>query len=201
MPEKTKESSSSKGKRAEAKAASQQEKQQKERPEQKPKTGGSTLKLALIAIVAIAVLAALFLILPNSLTGVNFSTFKSNFDSASSVAVVATYYNESQYAQESACFSSLVEVIAYTRQRSTINFYLVNAQSDSCEYSKNGLVGLNLSVANGTASQCRSLAAAAPASLYLNYSSVNSSLIYANKMYVYGNGAYMVKCPITVNLA
>lgn len=157
----------------------------------------SQAKTALIisAPIIAAFLIFFFFILP--LFSVPFSTFKNNFRSANRIALLVTYYNSSQYAYESQCFSTLIQAIAYTRNASTIDFYLLN--QTNCTFSPNGL-GHELNVVTKPSSYCLNSARSEP-SISLNYSPTNYTIIRAYKLYVYGNKEYMAKCPIAVDMS
>lgn len=152
---------------------------------------------AAVAIVVIAVAAASAYVFLSTSASVPFSTFKSGFQSAPRVGVVATYSNQSQYAAESPCFTSIIQVIARSRKASTIDFFIINQQNDSCIYSATGLGG-SISTAVTNSSHCIGIAESEP-SIFLNYSTQNSTHITSSRMYVYGNSRYMaVSCPTTV---
>ncbi len=167
-------------------------------PQKKPGPK-STLTIIAVIIVGIAILTALFLILPDSFTGVSFTSFKSAFDSASRVSIVATYYNGTQSSLMGACYTSVVQVVAHSRKANTIDFYLINAENHTCTYSKSGLGGSVVPVTTN-ASYCLSTAYSEPA-LFLNFSSSNATVIKPTQMFAYGNGPYMSSCPLAVNLA
>ncbi|MDE1860346.1 MAG: hypothetical protein KGH72_01365 [Candidatus Micrarchaeota archaeon] len=185
-------------KRADPAAEKKQADSKKHKESQKAPPSSLPVIIAIV-IVGIAVLIALFLVVPSTLTGVSFSSFKSNFDAAPRVAIVATYYNASQYPIESSCFDSIIQIIAHSRKASTIDFFLINGTTHECIYSKTGLGG-QISPVTANASSCLSTAYSEP-SIFLNYSGFNSTIIHASRIYVYGNAPYMTECPISVNLA
>lgn len=152
-----------------------------------------------IAIAVVVVVGAyLFLKGPMIGSSVPFSTFKSTFQSAARVSIVASFSNQSQYENESPCFTSLIQVVARTRKASTIDFFIINQANATCTYSNTGLGGtISLSTSNST--YCLGVARSEP-SLFINYSTYNSTKITASSMYVYGNGRYMASCPIEVEM-
>ena len=85
--------------------------------------------------IGIIVIVGLFLLIkgPTGGASVPFSTFKSTFQSAPRVGIVATFSNQNQYENESPCFTSLIQVVARTRKASTIDFFIVN-QANATRY-------------------------------------------------------------------
>lgn len=155
----------------------------------------------LYAAIAVIIVAALALILLNGPifgASVPFSTFKSGFQSASRVSVTATFSNQSQYEDESPCFTSLIQVIARSRKASTIDFFIINQANATCTYSNTGLGG-SVSLSTTNSSHCLGIARSEPA-IFLNYSSYNHTFITTRQMFVYGNSQYMASCPIEVEL-
>jgi hypothetical protein len=181
--------------RAEAKA---QQPARKSRVKEKAKEAFSWARFALlaVAVVAVVILAFFYLVLP-SMSNVPFTTFKDNFASAARVALIVTYGNQSQYAAESQCFPALVQTLSFTRNASTIDFFILN--STSCFYPTSGL-GRASNVTTTTPASCLARAGSEP-TLYLNYSAKNSTMVKAYGLYVYGNAAYMAKCPIAVDMS
>ena len=180
-------------KKAEKKEAKAEEK------EAKRQSSSRTLTIAAIAVIVIAIIAVVFLLLPSTATGVSFSSFKSTFDNSGRISIVATYWNASQYPLMSPCYTSVIQVIAHSRKASTIDFYLIDSANKSCTYSKSGLGGSIVPITTN-ASTCLATAYSEPA-FFLNYSTANSTMITANRMFVYGNSQYMSSCPVAVNLA
>lgn len=184
------------------------ESRQKEKPkpevreEKEAKTLGRNRYLvpALIAIAIIIIGAAAYLyVLPELNTQVPFSTFKATFQSAQRISIVATYMNSSQYADEVPCFTSVIQIVAYTRKPSTIDFYAIDAANNTCTYSTSGLGG-SISPTTTNSSYCISKADSEPA-IFLNYSATNSTSITAKSATVFGNQAYMLACPISIELS
>jgi len=153
------------------------------------------LAVSLIVVLVIVIAATLVVLL--SRPGVPFSTFKSNFYSASNVAIVATYANESQYIAESACFPTLREIVSEHRNASTVLFFLINASNSTCTFSP---TISPISIETKPASYCLSIANSEP-SIFLNYSSTNSSIITAYRLKVFGNAQYMQQCPIAIDMS
>ncbi|MDE1767911.1 MAG: hypothetical protein KGH64_04210 [Candidatus Micrarchaeota archaeon] len=159
-------------------------------------------RLILAAIILMVIIAVLVVVLsPSSgfAPTVPFSTFRSSLQTANRISVTVTYSNQSQYANESLCFTSMLEVISHNRKPSTIDFYIIDNKTATCTYSTTGFGGsVNPVTTNST--YCLGKAYAEDG-LFLNYSNFNSTRIYSNRMYVYGNNAYMAQCPIAVELS
>ncbi|MCL5413025.1 MAG: hypothetical protein M1569_01300 [Candidatus Marsarchaeota archaeon] len=166
----------------------------------KPGHAFAVMSAVVIIVVAAAIIGYVFVV-PQILPGaVQFSSFKSTFQSAQRVSVVASYGNQTQYANESPCFSSVIHTIAYSgRKLSTIDFFLINQANATCTYSKTGLGG-SVVPQQSNASYCLGIAGSEPA-IFLNYSGVNSTRITQNRLYAYGNSGYMAECPIAVEIS
>lgn len=168
-------------------------------PEKKSAGKGSNYPLYIAIAIGVIIVMA-FVYYSNSAgstTTVPFSTFKSNLNNAARVSIAVTYYNESQYVNESPCFSSIIQVIAHSRAPSTIDFFLLN--QTSCTYSKTGLGG-NVSPQTANTSYCLNIAQS-EAGVFLNYSALNYTLITPQHIFIYGNSDYMRSCPIAVDFA
>lgn len=179
----------------EKKDAAKTEKSQAKEAKQKLPTN-------LIIIAAIIVIAvALFIIFSKYalISSVPFSTFKSNLQSSPRISITSTYSSQSQLSNESACFASIIQVIAHSRQASTIDFYIINKENNTCTYSNTGLGG-NVNPITVNSSSCLTHAYSEDG-IFLNYSQTNSTTITLNRMYVYGNSAYLAKCPIAIELS
>lgn len=162
------------------------------------KAAFSRTKAALlaVAIVAVVFLAFFYFVLP-SMSNVPFTTFKGNFDSAGRVALFVAFGNQSQYAAESQCFPALVQALSFSRNASTIDFFIMN--STACYYPSAGL-GHVSNVTTATPANCLAKAGSEP-SIFLNYSASNYTVVKAYDIYVHGDSAYMAKCPIAVDMS
>ncbi len=169
--------------------------------EQKDTAKKSNLPMIILAIAVIIVIAALILFFhPGGLVAtVPFSTFKANSQASPRISITATYSNQSQLANESTCFTSMIQVISGTRQPSTIDFAIIDKQTNVCTYSTTGLGG-NVNPITTNSAYCLSKAYSEDG-IFLNYSASNYTLITAGRMYVYGNDAYLEKCPIAIELS
>ena len=183
-----------KDKKAEQKKpADRSEAKSKEKPKEEKKGIGTKRMIAIAALLIIIVAVIAFVVLSNSLLTVPFSTFKSNFNAAQHVAVIGTYGNQTQYAYVAQCSIQLIQTIVHSRN---VSFFLIN--QTLCTYQK-GSLG-NISIESDTPSDCLVNASSYP-TVFLNYSETNSTVITLDKIYVYGDKAYMSQCPIAVDLS
>ena len=169
-----------------------------QKSEEKTRPSYNTYIIPIITIIAIVIVAAaVLLLLPKVFSGVSFSSFKQNFESASRVAIVSYYHNASTYAAETVCTTDLIEIISAHRPASSIDFYTID--NSSCTYLPSGL-GKPGNVNTTSASSCLSKAASEP-SVSLNYSATNQTSIQAYHLAIYGNVKYMDSCPIAAEFS
>ncbi|MGC9099173.1 MAG: hypothetical protein ACP5HW_01330 [Candidatus Micrarchaeia archaeon] len=166
-----------------------------ERSKQKEEKASNKMEYVVVAAIIIIILAIAYVTFSNLLI-THFSTFLGNFHSAPRVAVAVFYNNESQYISEYSCFTKLIESIAYTRNATTIDFFILN--STNCTYSSTGL-GKPVQIITVSAKKCLSVARSEP-SIFLNYSISNKTIVTPYHLYIYGNGAYMASCPVASEL-
>jgi len=159
------------------------------------KNRGKGLEYLFVLLVILAIIIIAYLAFSNFLL-TPFSTFASNFHAAPRVALVVFFSNESEYISEYSCFTKMIESIAYTRNATTIDFFIINGTT--CTYPSTGL-GKPIQIATTDASKCLSVAKAEP-SIFLNYSITNRTIITPYHLYIYGNNAYMSACPIASDL-
>jgi len=159
------------------------------------KNKGKGLEYLFVSLVILAIIIIAYLAFSNFLL-TPFSTFASNFHAAPRVALVVFFSNESEYISEYQCFTKMIESIAYTRNATTIDFFIINGTT--CTYPSTGL-GKPIQIATTNASKCLSVAKAEP-SIFMNYSNVNRTIITPYHLYIYGNNAYMNACPIASEL-
>ena len=161
-------------------------------------------QLVLPLVAVIIIVFAFYYVYSQDIT-TPFPTFLANFNAASRVAIVVNYgnvaLNSSVPASESEvtpCATSLVQVISGGgRNPTTIDFFDVN--STSCDY----LTGFGTSasqITSTSASQCLTRAIGEP-SIFLNYSSQNSTHTTPYHLYIGGNNAYMAKCGVAIDMA
>jgi len=159
------------------------------------KNRGKGLEYLFVLLVILAIIIIAYLAFSNFLL-TPFSTFASNFHTAPRVALVVFFSNESEYISEYSCFTKVIESIAYTRNATTIDFFIINGTT--CTYPSTGL-GKPIQIATTNASKCLSVAKAEP-SIFMNYSITNRTIITPYHLYIYGNNAYMSACPIASDL-
>lgn len=169
----------------------------KQKEETKKKGMNRYTQAGLVVVVAAILIAVVYLLYTSA--PVSFSTFKSNFQSANKVSITATYYNTSQYADESPCMNSIIQVVAHTRKASTIDFFFIDASNDTCTYPV-GTVGGQISVGSSNSSRCLDIARSEPG-IFLNYSQGNAKIVTPYRLTIYGNSTYMSSCPIAIELA
>ncbi len=156
----------------------------------------SVKSMLLITIPLLAAFIVFFaFVLP--MLSVPFSTFKSNFLSAQRVAVLAQYGNSAGSGSVLQCATQVVQIIAHSRNASSIDFYVLNGTS--CTYPVGGL-GHTVTLSTNSTQNCINMTRSEP-SLFLNYSATNSTLITTSRLYISGNEAYMSSCPIAVDLS
>lgn len=149
------------------------------------------------AVIAIMAIAAIFYLSSSGLSGVTFSSFKQNFNSAPRVAIVVNYYNQSIYAYQTICSTDLVEILASHRNPSTIDFFTI--QNNTCTYIPNG-IGRPANVLTNSSSFCLAKASSEP-SITLDYGSANSTQITPEHLTIYGDSTYFRGCPIAVEIS
>jgi hypothetical protein len=179
-----------------AKSSGKQSKD-KDAKDRESKQSDATLRKALLIAVPIVLAFAIFFVVVLPSLSVPFSTFKSNYLAGRRVAVVASYTDQNQSGVVLQCATQLVQIVAHTRNASTIDFYVLNGTM--CTYPIGGL-GHQVSLATNTIQNCVSMADAEP-SVFLNYSAGNSTGITPYRLYVNGDAQYMARCPIAVDLS
>lgn len=153
--------------------------------------------VAILLAVVIPSLAVFFsLIFLLNRPGVPFQTFKSNYLASKNVSIVATFYNQSEFVEESSCVAYLRELMPFANV-SYVHVYFINKSNNTCTYSP---TILPITIKTTPASYCLSLAYKRP-SIFLNYSTVNASIVTAYRLTILGNDQYMQQCPIAVDMS
>jgi len=183
-------------KAAEEKAKQQKEPSKAEGKKEQAKQAGS-LRTGLMIAVPIILAFVVFFIVILPVLRVPFSTFKSNFQSAARIAIIASYGNQTGSGVTLQCATRAVQVAAHSRNATTIDFYVLN--SSSCTYPIGGL-GHQVNLATNTIGNCLNMTKS-ETSLFLNYSADNRTIVTPYRLYVYGNAQYMSQCPIAVDLS
>lgn len=186
-----------------AKAAKAQRKTSKE--DESKASGGARSSYLIPAIIIIAVMAmaiVLGLIVSQSAGGggqQNLQGFQNKFYAAPRVAIYVM--NSSQFSYSDNCANYLIQKLilsqAHHRNASTIDLMVV-ANSTSC-LSPNGPLGS----ANGTKamplSSCLAVSNGEP-SVFINYSSTNSTSIRSGNLYTSGDSLFLSECGIASEL-
>ncbi len=130
----------------------------------------------------------------------DFNTFKSNFNSAGRVAIYATAYNGTAVSATIECASSVIEEITGNvqihRNSSTIDFFAIN--QTTCVF-ENGVGGMINNYTYNSISNCIAVSRSEP-SLFLNYSTVNTTVITPSVLYMSGDSAFLAMCGIASEL-
>lgn len=158
---------------------------------------------AVYTVVAIAAAMSIAYVLYGGLSvPTSFSTFKSNFNSADSVAI---YVNDTNpyYTYAVTCADAIIqELVGPTsahRNASTIKFFIIYDNSTSCIYNPGIIGSANSSYANATAEECLNYSRSMP-SIFLRYSDVNSTIVTPNRLYISGDARMMTLCGIAYQI-
>jgi hypothetical protein len=185
-----------------AKAAKSQRKTSKEGESKASGAARSYLIPAIIIIAVIAMAIVLGLIVSQSVGGggqQNLQGFQNKFYAAPRVAIYVM--NSSQFSYSDNCANYLIQKLilsqAHHRNASTIDLMVV-ANSTSC-LGPNGPLGS----ANGTKvmplSSCLAVSNGEP-SVFINYSSTNSTSIMSGNLYTSGDSLFLSECGIASEL-
>ncbi len=167
-----------------------------------PNEGGSTSRkaMAVIGIIVIVFAIAGFSVygLNRQSPGASFSTFKQNFDSAKNVAIVLTY-NTTTFPSTLDCATAVIEGLVGTahRNESTIDFMILNGNVCTAQ---NGLGSGSGQPYNTTFQNCTRLAGSEP-SIFINYSTTNSSIITPTQLHIYGDAKFMAECGVASEIS
>lgn len=180
--------------------AKKSEKPKKLKEEQQPDSGRYLPAVIIIAVVAIAIV--LGYLVSSHFTGGSpnqqgFSAFQSSFFAAPRVALYVSYLNGSTFSYADGCASALIEsMIAskdHHRNMSTIDLMII-ANSTSCLSPKGSLGSSNGTVVVPMAS-CLAVSTHEP-SIFINYSSSNSTSVRAGNLYTQGDALFLSECGI-----
>ena len=183
-----------------AKAARKSNPAKSGEPQKKEGIGRQTLAIIAIVIIFAAVFSSLFYGLI-SYKPTSFSAFASNFNKASSVAIYVNYSNGTTFAPELSCSNALIEELTSSvkdhKNASQINFYVL--YNDSCIYRQGALGTLISNYTNATRAECIGYGAGKP-SVFINYSSVNRTIITPSKLYFSGDANFLDECGIAYQI-
>ena len=149
-----------------------------------------------IVVIVAAIGSSLFYGLHPSAPS-DFSAFQHSFLTAKNVGIYVYDLNASGYVGAVGCATGLIETIVsspqYHRDSSTINFFVVN--QSTCTYSYGlGTPSSKTSVINLT--QCMGYTSSEP-SVFINYSTANSTVVKGNALYVNGDLKFLSECGIS----
>ena len=183
-----------------AKAARKSNPAKSGEPQKKEGIGRQTLAIIAIVIIFAAVFSSLFYGLI-SYKPTSFSAFASNFNKASSVAIYVNYSNGTTFAPELSCSNALIEELTSSvkdhKNASQINLYVL--YNDSCIYRQGALGTLISNYTNATRAECIGYGAGKP-SVFINYSSVNRTIITPSKLYFSGDANFLDECGIAYQI-
>lgn len=172
------------------------EKQPKKKPDDK--SSSSKKYAAVIGTIAIILIIAGALVY--GLSGSNptsFSTFRSNYNSASRVAIYASAgTNGTGISSTIGCATALVESLIASpsshRNASTIDFFIMN--QTACVY-ENGVGGTVGNYTYNSPGNCINTSRSEP-SIFINYSAVNSTVIKPTALYISGDAQFLSLCGV-----
>jgi len=154
------------------------------------------LAYAVVAVVVILIAVGIYYVFANTVA-VPFSSFKTNFLAAPRVGVVSTFSNLSQLPSEISCYSQIIQYIAHNRNSKTIDFFQIDQRNASCTYAAG--LGYPINTSQQTSAKCLAVANSEP-SVFLNFSTTNSTTVTLLHLYILGNAQYMARCPIAPDL-
>ncbi len=158
--------------------------------------------LAVIGIIVIvAIIAGALAYGLTSTPATSFNSFKSRFNSAQRIGIVAYGYNGTEVSYTVGCASAIIESVVGSasshRNASTIDFYIVN--STEC-VSEHGVAGTVQNYTNSTAGNCISEADAEP-SIFISYNNTNSTKVTQDSLQIKGDGEFLSMCGISSEIS
>lgn len=118
---------------------------------------------------------------------------------ANTIGIYVGDFNQSGYPPADGCANNLIEVmvasVQHHRVPGSINFFVIN--QTSCLYS-HGL-GSTINTTTMNATQCMGFSATEP-SIFVNYSTVNSTMVKGNVLYVSGDLKFLSECGVASEL-
>ncbi len=147
-------------------------------------------------VVVIVVIAGATVYGLSSAKATSFGTFKGNFDSAPRVAIYATGYNGTALSATIGCATAVIESVVGSptshRNASTIDLFVLN--QTSCAY-ENGIGGTITNYTFNSISNCVRTSSSEP-SIFINYSSVNVTIVKPTSLHIYGNSEFLALCGV-----
>ena len=165
--------------------------------------GGQPRKyIAVIGIAAIIVIIAGAVVYGlNSTKQTDFTTFRGNFNSAGRVAIYATGYNGTALSSTIGCATAVIESVIgspiYHRNASSIDLFVIN--QTKCVF-ENGIGGTVGNYIFNSIGNCLNTSMHEP-SIFINYSSVNSTVIKPIALYVSGNEQFLSLCGVAAEIS
>ncbi len=158
-------------------------------------SGQSRKYIAVIGIVVVVVIIAGAVVYGlGSTKPTGFSTFKSNFNSAPRVAIYTTGYNGTAISSTVGCATAIIESVVgsqtYHRSANTIDLYVIN--QTECVF-ENGVGGTVGNYTFNSIGNCINASKTEP-SIFINYSSVNSTVIKPKALYMSGDARFLGLC-------
>ncbi len=157
----------------------------------------TTAVFVFIIIIIFAIAGGVVYGYNNSGSQSSFSTFQSNFNSAPKVGIVVTGNDGPQLGAGIGCSTQLIQQIVsnkqYHRNATSIYYYIIN--QTTCLYTAGGLGSYYSNATKATPKQCVNLTKNSP-TIFINYSSGNSTRTYPTALYVQGDVQFLQQCAI-----
>lgn len=148
--------------------------------------------VAVALVIVTAIITIIYLSQPPS-----FTSFKSAFKAASQIAIFAMYNGTHLGIGGSSAASCAIAVIEQLhRTPNTISFF--EANQTSCTFATGGLGGSN-NTTTVSIGRCINMSKSMP-TLYINYSTLNETVVGRGTLYVSGNLLFLRECGIAQEL-
>lgn len=156
----------------------------------------------ILAAVAVSVLVTAYIYEnENSASNVPLSAFLGNLRAAPTMGIFVTNLNGTVYSDANYCATSLIyQIISqnYThRDPATIDYFVLTPNTSTCTYTQGLRSASNLT--NTSISDCMNISTTMP-SIFINYSTVNRTIIRNNAMYIEGSPEYLYECGISAQV-
>lgn len=187
--------------------AKEREKAKAAEKKEESQVSQSYLIALIVVIIAVAIAAAyLASIARGGLTGgnISFAQFQSSFLAAPRVAIfttdlpiAGTNNTTEQYTFECAnpLIQEIIENREYHRNSSSIDYYIVT--KSGC--AKIGGLGVDANAINISSTQC-SMDIGQEPTIFINYSTSNTTIIKANYLYTAGTASFLRECGIATEI-
>jgi len=152
-------------------------------------------------VIALLIAIDILLLFYHSSSAQPFYTFENSFHSAPSVAIYVTAYNSTALDSTMGCATQLIESMVsssgYHRNSSSINFFVLN---QSACFSSASALGTASNSTQKPISECMNVSKSMP-SIFINYSTVNKTIINAKSIYIIGDTIFLKECGIAPALS